>query len=317
MSFTSEIKQEVCYNELKDCCKRAELSALIQLTSSLGISKGQYQLIIKSENPTTAKRIISLLKDNYENIETELIREQKMNLRKNNIYVITVYNDVREILEDLGLYSVKGLLDYPLFNIIAKDCCARAYLAGAFIAFGSCNSPSKPNYHLEISLVSEEHAAFIVKLMARFGIEAKITKRRNKEIVYLKKADYISDFLRCIGAHESLMNFENVRISRDFKNSLTRLDNVEISNEVKSLKAAREQVADMQTIIDHDKYRSLDEKLRTVIDIRMKNQELSLLELCDAYQSVNGKAISKSGIKHRLDKISQIAKELRENEQSN
>ena len=314
MSFTAEIKQEVCYNELKDCCKRAELSALIQLTSSLSISSQGLQLIIKSENPTTAKRIISLLKDIYADIQTELIREQKTNLRKNNVYVITVLNDAREILEDLGLYSTKGLLDYPLFNIIAKDCCARAYLAGAFVAFGSCNSPLKPNYHLEVSLMSVEHANFLIKLMSRFGIEAKITKRRNKEVVYIKKADYISDFLRCIGAHESLMNFENARISRDFKNSLTRLDNVEISNEMKSMEAARKQIDDMQTIISHDKYDNLDKKLRNVIDIRMDNPELSLLELCKVYQNVYGEAISKSGIKHRLDKIKQIAKELNEDE---
>ena len=312
MSFTSEIKQEICYNDLKDCCKRAELSALIQLTSSLGISQGKMQLIIKSENPTTARRIISLLKENFSDVQTELIREQKTNLRKNNIYVIRVLNDVNEILEDLGLYSVKGLLDYPLFSIIAKDCCARAYLAGAFLAFGSCNSPTKPNYHLEISLMSEEHANFLIKLMARFGIEAKITKRRNKEVVYIKKADYISDFLRCVGAHESLMNFENARISRDFKNSLTRLDNVEISNEIKSMKAASSQLSDIQTIIDYGKYDSLDVKLKEIVDLRLKYREMSLLELCQQFESVNGYSISKSGIKHRFDKINQLAKELNE-----
>lgn len=309
MSFTSEIKQEVSYNELKNCCKRAELSALIQLTSSLSISSKGLQLVIKCENPTTAKRIMSLLKENYD-IETELIMEKKANLRKNNVYVIKVLNDTKMILEDLGLYGTKGLQDYPMFSVIAKDCCARAYLAGAFIASGSCNSPSKSNYHLEISLMSQSHANFIIKLMSRFFIEAKTIKRRNKFVVYVKKADSISDFLRCIGAHESLMNFENSRISRDFKNSLTRLDNCEIANEIKSLNAAKEQIKDMEIIINSGKYDDLNDKLKTVIDLRMKYQDYSLLELSKAYENLLGETISKSGLKHRLDKISAIAKEI-------
>ena len=257
MSFTGEIKQEVSYNELKPCCKRAELSALIQLTSSLGFSSSGMSLIIKSENPTTAKRIMSLLKENYA-VKTELIMEQKANLRKNNIYVIKVLSDVKYILEDLCIYSAnKGLLDYPSFSVTAKDCCARAYLAGAFLAFGSCNSPVNSNYHLEMSFMSLAHANFVIKLLGRFYIDAKAIQRRNKYVVYIKKADSISDFLRCIGAHESLMNFENSRISRDFKNSLTRLDNCELANEVKSINAANEQIKDMEKIIAKGKYEGL------------------------------------------------------------
>ena len=311
MSFTSEIKQEVSYNELKACCTKAELSALVQLTSSLTISSRGMGLVMRSENPTTAKRIMILLKDSYEHIETELLVEQKTNLRKNNVYVINVLSDARMILEDLGLYSNKGLLDYPMFSIVAKDCCARAYLAGAFIAFGSCNSPLKTNYHLEIALMSQNHANFVVKLIDRFGLGAKVSKRRNKFVVYLKKADSISDFLKCIGAQEAVMNFENSRISRDFKNNLQRLDNCDIANEVKSLNAAREQVQDMEIIFRHGKYDDLNEKLKVVVDLRMKYQEATLLELTDIYYRTSGETISKSGLKHRLNKINAIAKELR------
>lgn len=311
MSFTSEIKQEISYNDLKHCCKRAQLSALIQLTSSLNISSDGLYLSIKSENPTTAKRIMKLLKDSYDN-KTELLVEQKTNLKKNNVYVIKVYGDVRMILEDLGLASSKGLLDYPLFNIIAKDCCARAYLAGAFIAFGSCNSPNKGNYHLEIALMSDSHAQFIIKLMARFNIIAKTSQRRNKVIVYIKRAEYISDFLRCVGAHESLMNFENCRINKDFKNSLTRLDNCEIANEVKSLSAAKKQIDDIQKIFKAGKYEKLNEKLKDIADLRMQYQEYSLIELAQAYYDKKGETISKSGLKHRLNKIGEIAKEIKD-----
>ncbi len=311
MSFTSEIKQEVSYNDLKSCCERAELSALIQLTSSLTFSSRGLTLKMRSENPTTAKRIMILLKNIYKNIDTELMVEKKTNLRKNNIYVVTLLNDPRNILEDLGLYNDKGLLDYPVFSIVAKDCCARAYLAGAFLAFGSCNSPSKSNYHLEVAVISENHANFIAKLMDRFDLGAKITKRRNKYVIYLKKADAISDFLKCIGAQEAVMDFENTRISRDFKNNLTRLNNCDIANEMKSIQAARNQVESMKKIFSYGKYDDLNDKLKVVIDLRMKYQDYSLNELTNVYYETTGENISKSGIKHRLDKIEAIAKELK------
>ena len=309
MSFTSEIKQEVSYNELKNCCARAELSALIQLTSSLIIENKTLRLVVRSESPTTSKRVVYLLKKLYK-AKTELLVAQKTNLRKNNVYTIKILDDAKKILIDLGLYNDKGLLTHPSYTIVMKDCCARAYLAGAFVAFGSCNSPATSNYHLEISLTEEEHALFIQKLIARFNLEAKISMRRNKYVVYLKKADSISDFLKLIGAHESLMNFENVRISRDFKNSLIRVDNCEIANEMKSIDAARKQMEWIRKIKENDRYERLDEKLKNVIDIREKYQDYSLLELCDAYQKAYGDVISKSGMKHRFDKIENIAKSI-------
>jgi len=309
MSFSSEIKQEIAYNELKECCARSELSALIQLTSSLSIVNRQLQLIVRSENAVTAKRAIALIKKLYP-IETELEIARKTNLKKNNVYTVSIITDARKILEDLGLYSAKGLLNHPSYTVVLKECDARAYLAGCFLAYGSCNSPTKTNYHLEIATSDEEHANFILKQLSRFIEGGKIAKRRNKYIVYLKKADLISDFLRLVGAHESLMKFEDVRINRDLKNSFVRLDNCEIANEVKTMAASRKQMDSIAKIIEAGKYEVQPEKIRNVIDIRRENQEASLLELCDIYQKRFGDAISKSGLKHRLNKIDEIAERL-------
>lgn len=312
MSFTTEIKQEIAYNELKECCSKAELSALIQLTSSLTIVNKQLGILVRTENPTTAKRIVYLLKKIYK-AQTELVMAKKTNLKKNNVYTVSINDNAKMILEDLGLYSAKGLQSHPSYTIVVKDCCARAYVAGAFLAYGSCNSPTKANYHLEIVFSELDHSNFVTKLLSRFNIEAKITKRRNKYVVYVKRADLISDFLRLMGANESLMNFEEVRIERDMKNSMIRLDNCEIANEVKTIRAAQNQVEFMERIKDSKKYKSIDEKLRNVIDLRLKNQDCSLLELCKLYQKAYGDIISKSGMKHRINKIEQVAKEI-ENE---
>ncbi|MBR0461858.1 MAG: DNA-binding protein WhiA [Erysipelotrichaceae bacterium] len=310
MSFTSSIKKEISQKELEDCCKRAQLSALIQLTSSLSLGNRRMQLIVRSENPTTAKRVVYLLKKLYK-AETELTVVKKTNLRKNNVYTVTVKEDARIILTDLGLYSEsRGLLSHPTYSIVLKNCCAKSYLAGCFLAYGSCNSPNNKNYHLEISLNDLDYANFIVKLISRFNIQAKISKRRSKYLVYIKKADNISDFLRIVEASEALYDFEDTRISRDLKHSIIRIDNCEIANEMKSLKAAEEQVAYMSRIKESGRYADLEEKLRNVIDLRLKYQDYSLNELCQAYDKKYGESLSKSGLKHRLNKIENIARSL-------
>lgn len=310
MSFTTEIKQEIAYSDLKTCCSRAELSALIQLTSSLSIVDKQFNILVRSENPTTAKRIVALLKKLYK-VNTELTFSKKTNLRKNNVYLVRVKEQAKDILIDLGLYTEnKGLLDHPTYNIVSKDCCSRAYIAGAFIAYGSCNPPTNSNYHLEISLGDIDYANYLVKLLSRFNFDAKISKRRNRYIVYIKRADMIVDFLKLIGAQECCLNFENIRIDRDFVQSQRRVENCYIANEVKTLKAAEEQVAYMLKIKEAKKEDKLDEKLRAIYDLRLKHQDASLVELANLYEKKYGYKISKSGLKHRLNKIESFAESL-------
>ena len=309
MSFTTDIKQEIANCQLEKHCKRAQLSALIQLTSSLTISSGQMGVLVRSESPTTSKRIVYLVKDLYD-VQTKLQVAKKTNLKKNNVYTIEINEKAQQILEELGLYSQKGLQSHPSYDIVMKNCCAAAYLAGCFLAYGSCNDPLNSNYHLEIALNELDNANFIVKLISRFEMKAKIAKRRSRYIVYLKKADYISDFLALIGAHDSMMRFEDERIGRDLKNSVSRIDNCEIANEVKTIRAAQRQIQSMQKIIDSGKYEKLSDKLMNVVDIRMKYQDYSLLELCDVYQKSYGEYVSKSGMKHRLNKLEAIAEAL-------
>ena len=311
MSFTTDIKQEISKRITETHCRKAELSALIKLTSSLTISSGNLGFVVRSENPTTAKRIVFLLKELYD-ANTELQIYKKTNLKKNNVYTIEVHEQGREILADLDIYNDKGLQAHPRYELIMRNCCAASYLAGAFLAYGACNDPQNPNYHLEISLPEIENANFLVKLLFRFQLEAKIVKRRNRYIVYVKKADHVSDFLALIGAHDAMMRFEDERIGRDLKNSVRRIDNCEIANEVKTLKAAQKQIENMQKIIEKGKYEALPEKLRNVIDVRLKYQDASLLELCEAYQKNYGEAISKSGMKHRLNRIDSLAEHLEE-----
>lgn len=306
MSFTGEIKSEISYNELRDCCAKAELSALIQLTSSLRINKQGLFISSRSENPTTARRIMLLLKKVFA-VTTQLNVFQKSNLKKNNVYEIEVQEDAFALLSDLGIHSEKGLATYPRYEIVRKDCCARAYIAGCFLAYGSCNDPDKPHYHLELALQDEFSAAFIIRQLRRFSIEAKATKRRNKHIVYLKKAESISDFLRCIGAQESFMNFENSRISRDYINSRIRIDNCDIANFQKSMNAAKAQLAAISKIEQAGRWEELPEKSKIIANLRKSYPEHSLSDLCKEFERIYHERISRSGIKHRMDKVMNLA----------
>ncbi len=307
MSFTQEVKHELANAELDVCCQRAETAALIQLCASLMIHNQSMQLLIKTENATTAKRIFTLLKAQYA-ADLRLSVIKKMNLRKNNIYQLHVLSQAKMILENLEVLGPQGLQAHPKKSLVRKECCARAYLAGAFLAAGSINSPKKSNYHCEIVTQDIEHAYYIQSLMNRFDLGAKYIERRNQHVIYLKASEKISDFLRLIQANNAVLDFEDIRIQRDFHNSMTRLDNCEVANNMKTMAAANEQILHIQKLIEERKFDELDDKVKSVAYLRLNHPEASLNDLVSLYQMRTGKPISKSGIKHRLAKLSDIAK---------
>ena len=309
MSFTTEIKQEIANNKMKKCCAKAELSALIHLTSSISISNRKLGLLIRTENPTTAKRTVQLLKNLY-GININLAVARKSNLKKNKIYRINVTEKVKEILTDLGIYGKKGLASTPNSKIVKNLCCQKAYLTGAFLAYGTCNSPSSNNYHFEISASDYSLANFIKKLFEKHNIDSKVSKRRNRYVVYIKKAEKIEDALKLIGSSDCLISFVNNRVTRDLKTNIIRVDNCTMANIAKSLKAAEVQMKKIKKIKKANKENGLDIKLKEVYDLRLNNPESSLLELCDEYERIYGMEISKSGIKHRLNKIEEYADSL-------
>ena len=310
MSFAQEVKTDICKNELKPCCQKAQLSALIQICSSLSISSQQLTLDIKTQNPTIAKRILFLLKQLYVT-DTQLSMFKQQKFQKKHSYEIKVLSNVREILEDLTLLSDEGLAHHPRATLIRKDCCGRAYLAGAFLASGSINSPLSSNYHLEIALGEKRLSDFVVKLLTHYEINPKIIMRRNRYVIYIKQSEKIGDFLRLSGAYESLMKFEDSRIQRDYINNLARLDNCDIANEMKVQQSAARQYEDIlliKKLIGLDK---LDKKLLEVAELRIENPDISLLELSRLYGKKYQETISKSGIRHRINKLHDIANRLK------
>lgn len=306
MSFTSDVKTEISLETLGKEETRAQLSALVLMLSSISISSDGTALVIRTSSAPVSRAIYRMMNDLYD-VQIETFVQRRMNLKKNLIYGFRFYGNVTGILKDLGLYSSRGLLEKPLQKIVSKDACARAYLAGAFMADGSVNSPETSGYHLEIRASSEAQAGFLVDLMGRFYIPARIIERRGKPVVYVKQAEKIADCLRCIGADRCLMEFEDARISRDFANSVTRLANVDMANDFKSMKAANAQLEDIRILQNAGMIEKLDEKLRDVVELRLADPDASLMELAQQYQAKTGNIVSKSGMKHRFVKLHDLA----------
>ncbi|MCF0106925.1 MAG: DNA-binding protein WhiA, partial [Holdemanella sp.] len=241
---------------------------------------------------------------------------KKMQLKKNNIYRIQVYDKAEEILEDLTILNETGLHYAPNGNMLRAEKMARAFLQGAFLGSGSINDPVKSNYHLEISCQEKELAKYIQKLMNRFYIPAKIIQRKNSYVVYVKQGDKIADFLRLCGASKALFSFEDFRMHRDILNQMTRLDNCELANEVKIINTGRKQIEYIEAIEkNRNRFNKIPEKILHAMEIRKEFPEASITELCYVMEERYEEKISKSGMKHRLTKIKEMALSLEEEKQ--
>ena len=309
MSFASEIKKEMTQIENNDCCKEAELAALIRMNGAISIARQSHVLDIQTENAAIARRIYTLIKSRY-SYPIKLLVRRKMKLKKNNVYIARIEEGAKDMLVSLNILIepftfVRTISD----KYLEKNCCRRAYLRGAFLAGGSVNNPETSSYHLEIANAYEEHNESLCELMNRFDLKAKILERRNGYITYIKESEKITEFLNLTGAHQALFKFEDVRIIRDMRNSVNRLVNCETANLNKTIGAAFRQVENIKLI---DKVVGLDTlpiKLQEIAKVRVEHQDASLKELGEL---VAGGKISKSGINHRLKRIDQIADQLRQ-----
>ena len=189
---------------------------------------------------------------------------------------------------------------------LKRQCCKRAFLRGAYLCIGSMSDPGK-SYHLEFDCIREERARLLQGLIAEFDIPAKIALRKKYYVVYMKEGSAICDMLNIMGAHVSLMGFENQRIVKEVRNSVNRKVNCETANITKTVNAAAAQVRDIMLIQETYGLGELPENLREIAQLRLEYQEATLQELGDLLTP----PVGKSGVNHRLRKLSEIAERAR------
>ena len=310
VTFTSEVKEEICALEFEDWQLLSLLAGYVKINGILHLTKEGMELSLQNENSKIIKLVYNAFKRLF-NVSPTYSYYKKMCLDKGVIYGVHIKENTMEILQQLQLFT-NGIPSFPKEIVLEEK--LRYFISGAFLASGSVNSPHSKNYHLQIVVNDEDDAKYFLKLLNRFknekALSFKIISRRNKYILYLKKAEQISVFLTIIHAHNCVMDFENVRIEKDYFNSDNRIQVCITANYQKSLNNGLNQIKEINYI--KEQYRDLDfsDKEKIICKIRLENEDASLSMISKIAKSEYDITISKSGVNHILNKVHLLYEEI-------
>ncbi|MCM1537516.1 MAG: DNA-binding protein WhiA [bacterium] len=317
MSFSGKVKEELAgHTGQARHCQIAELAAILSCCAELrekedGADKaencrqtGADKLEIRTENSAVIRKCFTLLKKTF-NIDTDIFEKSFAAQEKSGIYqFVLTGDDAQRVVSACRLTAHRGQVS-PL--LLRSACCRRAYLRGIYLSIGSMSNP-KRSYHLEFVCADMPQAEQLCGILADFELEAKIIRRKRYYVVYLKEGERIVDLLNIMEAHVALMELENLRILKDISNRVNRRVNCEAANIMKTVSAASRQVEDIRLIQERRGLSSLPENLQKTAQLRLEWPDATLGELAQMMVP----PIGKSGMNHRLRKLSEIAEELRE-----
>ena len=311
MSFSSEVKEELSEQIASGRhCRLAETAAILSLCGKIVITENdRYCVKIQTENLAVARKYFTLLRKTF-NIRAEVSVRKSREVR---FYSVIVSKDpeARRLLGETCLLDEDGNVSEcmsPMHHrLLRQNCCRRAFIRGAFLAVGSVSDPKK-SYHFEIVCTAPEKARQLQELLASYDVDAKVVLRKRHYVVYIKEGSQIVELLGLMGAHISLMQLENVRIVKEMRNSVIRKVNCETANLNKTVSAAVRQAEDIRYIQEKIGLDKLPMDLEETARLRLEHTEASLKELGDMLSP----KVGKSGVNHRLRKLSQIADDLRE-----
>ena len=340
MSFSGTVKEELVKQvPAARHCQIAELAAILHFCGQYeepkmpeAGEKGAFALFgknaeknsenggkifIQAENEAVLRKCFTLLKKTF-NINTSI---NEIFSRKNSSKItgkpvaysiqITQPDEVAKVLQAAKFMDKDGRflgMREPVNSLLIKNaCCQRAFLRGAFLSSGSMSDPEK-SYHLEIVCTNLSSAQQIQEILHSFDVEARIVGRKKYQIVYMKDGTGISDFLNIVEAHVSLMSFENYRIVKEMRNSVNRRVNCETANISKTVHASTRQVDDILYVQQKYGLANLPENLREMAEVRLAYPDAPLRELGEYLNP----PVGKSGVNHRLRKLSELAELLRE-----
>lgn len=321
MSFSSDVKGELARLEIKKKEDMlAEISGFLRVSGSIRLNgSGKMSIVASTENPAIARHFKKLIKDYFgSSADLEIGESEAPGSGKHYSsgyrYSLKIGHEGKSdrILRETGILMIKEGDDYLSDGIyqpiISKKSAKKAYLRGLFLGCGTISDPKK-SYHLEFVIKRDGLAQDLKKLIDSFvEMRANISKRKNQNIVYIKKADYISDMLGIMGADSAVMNFENIRLERKIKGEAMRLSNCDNANVDRLITAAERQLKDIELI---DKYMGVDNlplRLNEIANARLKNPSASLTEIGNSLTE----PVGKSAVTKRFAKLKEIAQKLKE-----
>ena len=280
MSFSSKIKEEL---------------SRLNTFSSIELVQAEFYGYLISNNTIFENGVVRFSTENEHNIN----RLKRILKRLNIEFDMELQGKIYSIV-----FECKKLITYQEINT-EKDEIKKAIVRGAYLGGGSLNNPNS-KYHLEIIFKTEEDRTKIAEIIKSFNIEIKYFKRNEKYSLYIKDGEEISKFLALIGANNSVLRYEEIRVEKDSRNSINRIVNCETANLNKTINASVYQIKAIQKIKKFGKFNELTDTLKEIADVRIENPNLSLTELGKLLKN----PIGKSGVNHRLKKIIQLSEEI-------
>ena len=300
MTFTTQIKEEITKEENNNIEDLTSLCTYLKFNATLEEDKMTVMVV----NASVARWIFKLLKTNY-NVLIKLTTRTMKRFKARNLYILEVkekldliYKDIDNIFKEISTSSDEE---------------KKAFLKGMFLACGSINDPKKNQYHLEFLVKEEEDAKLIDDLLNSLKIKSKVLKRDREYMVYVKSSENISDFIKYLGAFNALFYFEDIRIYKDHKNMVNRLNNCEQANVERTLKSSKVILDNIKYLEDNDLLILLDDRSKEIIEYKKKYPDTSLGELAEIITMETNKSITKSGINHHFRKINALVKKAKEN----
>ncbi|MCF0141470.1 MAG: DNA-binding protein WhiA [Mogibacterium sp.] len=323
MSYSLDVKNELAHNEpAKKCCMLAEIAGFLRAAGSLKLHigdefSGKYSIIASTENPAIARHYYKLIKTYFGSNATSGVGSSAIPGKaheKSHRYYLTISPDQKsmQILRECGMMLIKEgddyLTDGIYSQIVRTKCCKKSYIRGVFLGCGSVSDPKK-GYHLEFVLGSEQLANDLKKLIGSFvDLSANVTVRKEDYIVYMKRANYISDLLGIMGADAAMLEFENVRVGKSVRHETQRILNCDSANVDRTLTASEEQQQWIKTLKDAGVYDNLPAPLKSVAELRLLRPEASLTEIGEALNP----PIRKPGVSKRFAKLKELATAVEE-----
>ncbi len=299
MSFSGEVKKEICetaLDEINDCCLVAECYGALLL----GKSFSSREIVFSTEYDYVAEHICNL----FEYCFDEQLFDKEKSKSKYKL-VINQPEKIKKVYDFFGHEKKQLNLRINRANL-ADDCCLACFIKGAFLACGTVTDPNK-TYHLEFVIPFKKLSQDFFKIVTDAGISSKTVVRKGTNVVYIKDSENIEDILTLIGAQRSTLELMSIKIQKDMRNKINRQVNFECANIERSVKAGMAQVEAINLIIKRQGIDTLPEEIKELALLRLDNPDMSLKQLGEALST----PLSRSGVKHRLDKILDIADKLK------
>ena len=298
MSFSSDVKEELCRGSLsRKCCARAEAYGVLLFCQSFTNT----EMGIVTTSAALAKRLPTLF---HKAFKLQFDRLPDPAGQGKRIFAITQPAKLVAIRGVYGSDPAISLANHINFAVLEESHCRTAFLRGAFLAGGSVNDPAK-SYHMELVTSHFNVSRELAALLPEVGFEAKQTTRKSNYVTYFKPSETIADFLTAIGAPVAAMDVMNAKLEKHLRGSVNRRVNCDSANLDKTVDAALVQVEAIRRYAAVHGLDALPDKLRQTAKLRVEYPELTLsqlAELCDP-------PVTKSCLNHRLRKLMGLARE--------